>query len=112
MRNNKGVLSRNHNARIVLELPREAVQKKLQEYGAMDILFGNSPNGKWIPIPRRQLLNQKPEEILALFNGEIRGFYNYYSLAHNICHLGAKFGYFMKYSFLQDTWNEISIICK
>lgn len=98
-RNNKGVLRRSHNARVVLELPMVAVKKKLLEYGAMSLKDNGTPNGEWWPNPRRPLINQKPEEILALFNGEIRGFYNYYSIAHNISNAGAKFGYFMRYSF-------------
>lgn len=83
-RNNKGVLRRSHNARVVLELPKEAVKKKLLEYGAMVIKDNGTPSGEWWSNPRRKLINQKPEEILALINGEIRGFYNYYSIAHNI----------------------------
>ena len=100
-RNNKGVLRRSHNARVVLELPKEAVKKKLLEYGAMVIKDNGTPSGEWRSNPRRKLINQKPEEILALINGEIRGFYNYYSIAHNIGNEGAKFGHFMKYSFFK-----------
>lgn len=80
----KGVLSRNYNARIILELPREAVKKKLLEYGAMTVKEGISPNGKWTPTPRRNLTNLEPEKILALVNGE----------------------------FLQDAWYEISFVYK
>ena len=37
-------------------------------------------------------------EIVALYNAEIRGFYNYYSIANNVSFAAAKFGYIMEYS--------------
>ena len=46
---------------------------------------------------RNGLQNKEPIEILAQFNGEIRGIYNYYRLARNVSVLN-KFCYVMEYS--------------
>ena len=40
----------------------------------------------------------KPEDILAQFNLEIKGFYNYYCIANNVSSTCADFGYIMEYS--------------
>ena len=38
------------------------------------------------------------EHIVARYNSEIRGFYNYYSIANNVSYAASKFGYIMEYS--------------
>ena len=40
----------------------------------------------------------KPEDILTKYNGEIRGFYNYFSIANNACAQCSTFGYIMEWS--------------
>lgn len=93
-----GSSQRSYNNRIILKLPKEAVEHKLLEYEAM-IIKSQGSKRIWWPVARKQLLNQEPHKILALVNGEIRGFYRYYSLAENIGGIGNHFGYVMKYSF-------------
>lgn len=95
-----GFLRRCINARVALNAPMEVAKKKLLEYNAMEIknIDGKS-KGRWWPTAREALIGQKPERILAKYNSEIRGFYEYYSIANNIGFVGNCFGYVMKYSF-------------
>ena len=44
------------------------------------------------------MVGMKPEDILAQFNLEIKGFYNYYCIANNVSSTCADFGYIMEYS--------------
>ena len=47
------------------------------------------------------MVNRQDADILAQYNLELRGFYNYYSIADNIDYWGWKFNYFIKYSMLK-----------
>ena len=95
--NRNGVLRRPFNGRIVLNVSNETVKKKLLAYKAISI---GQAHGKevWKPKTRTYMIGMKPEDILAQYNAEIRGFYNYYSIANNISYLGNSFGFNMKYS--------------
>ena len=96
-RNRNGVLRRPFNGRIVLRVANEVVKKKLLDYSAISV---GQNNGKevWKPKSRSYMIGMKPEDILAQYNAEIRGFYNYYSIANDIAYLGNSFGYNMQYS--------------
>ena len=78
-RNRDGVLKRDFNGAVVLTLNSAVIQKKLTEYNALEV---RNIDGKdiWWSKPRRYMTPMKPEDILALYNAEIRGLYNYYSL--------------------------------
>ncbi|OON91198.1 MAG: hypothetical protein ATN34_00365 [Epulopiscium sp. Nele67-Bin002] len=80
-----------------LFMPQEAWLSKLKEYNAMDIV---QHNGKevWKPKHRAYLINRDNLDIFKAYNAQIRGLYNYYSLAVNVSSLNA-FYYIMKYSF-------------
>lgn len=95
--NRNGVLRRPFNGRIVLNVSNETVKKKLLDYNAISV---GQANGKevWKPKTRSYMIGMKPEDILAQYNAEIRGFYNYYSIANNISYLGNSFGFNMEYS--------------
>lgn len=97
-RNKKGVLQRDFNRRVELRLPMETVKKKLKDYDAIQFIQENG-HEVWKPKSRPKLVNKKPEDILAQFNWEIRGFYNYYSIANNVSATCSQFGYVMEYSF-------------
>ncbi len=106
-RNRNGVLRRPFNGRVVLRLASEVVKKKLLDYNAVHI---DQINGKevWQPKSRPYMIGMKPEDILAQYNAEIRGFYNYYSIANDISYLGNSFGYCMQYSMFRtiaQKWN-------
>ena len=66
----------------VLYLNFETMRKKLFDYKAARIAV---VNGKevWKSIVRMYMLNLDDLEIVSQFNAEIRGFYNYYSIANN-----------------------------
>ena len=70
----------------VLYLNFETMRKKLFDYKVARIAV---VNGKevWKSIVRTYMLNLDDLEIVSQFNAEIRGFYNYYSIANNsLCH--------------------------
>ena len=92
----KGTATRLHNGKIVLKIPPNTIKNKLLEYGAMKIVVHN---GKeiWRPMPRVVIKNNDDLEILLRYNAEIRGLYNYYSLAINSGILN-NFKYIMQYS--------------
>ena len=96
-RNRDGVLKRDFNGAVVLTLNSAVIQKKLTEYNALEV---RNIDGKdiWWSKPRRYMTPMKPEDILAQYSAEIRGLYNYYSLAANVSKECASFAFIMKMS--------------
>ena len=96
-RNKDGVLKRDFNGAVVLTLNSAVIQKKLTEYNALEV---RNIDGKdiWWSKPRRYMTQMKPEDILAQYNAETRGLYNYYSLAANVSKECASFAFIMKMS--------------
>ena len=70
----KGGVKRAYNGRVVLLLPKEKWMGKLQEYRALNIQKDGTGKEIWMPVARNGLQNKEPIEILAQFNGEIRGY--------------------------------------
>lgn len=99
-RNKDGVLKRDFNGAVVLSLNSAVIQEKLTEYNAMEV---RKIDGKdvWWSKPRRYMTSMKPKDILAQYNAEIRGLYNYYSLAINVSKECASFAFIMKMSMLK-----------
>ena len=54
---------------------------------------------------RSELLGLDPIEILRTYNAEIRGTYQYYQLAVNVCHLNS-YKYFLEYSMYKTLANK------
>ena len=81
-RNKNGVLARAFGDRVVLEIGNATMKKKLLDYDAMTI---TNRNGKeaWKCKARPCMKNNDDLEILSQYNAEIRGFFNYYSIANN-----------------------------
>lgn len=52
----------------------------------------------WKPKIRTALIGMKADKMVAKYNLEIRGFYNYYCIANNVAASCTNFGYIMKYS--------------
>ncbi len=96
-RNKKGILSRVFNGSVVLTVSSETVRKKLDELGALKLKDIKGVT-TWRSRSRQKLISMKAEDILAKFNGEIRGFYNYFSIANNACAQCSTFGYIMEWS--------------
>lgn len=95
-RNSKGFPSRPLNDKIVLSVTPDTMRKKLQEYDVVRMVTQNGTE-KWKPKARRKLVNLELADIVSKFNSEIRGFYNYYSIANNCNHLHS-FYYIMRFS--------------
>ena len=92
-----GTKARNFSGHVMLEVPTSVIQKKLLELGAMKIEVHNRTES-WKPIHRGNLVRRTDLSILDQYNGEVRGFCNYYSIANNRSKLH-KFRYIMEYSF-------------
>lgn len=96
-RNKNGKVQRSFVGIVKVNLSSETVRKKLLEYGAVRF---TQENGKevWKPKARTPMIGMKPHEMVAQYDLEIRGFYNYYGFANNSSEACAGFGYIMAYS--------------
>lgn len=70
------------NNRIVLYVTTEVMKKKLMDYNAVDFDYSTGKE-VWKSKARSYMKNNKMEDIVLQYNTEIRGFYNYYSIANN-----------------------------
>lgn len=85
---------------VQLRMPHEKWSAKLLELGAIRISKDASGKERWKAMPRGKLMNRTDIEILSRYNAEVRGLYNYYSLAGNVSTLN-HFSSLMKYSMLK-----------
>ena len=95
-RNKIGRIRRAFNKKVYLKLTTDVMKNKLLEYGVLEIKIHNGKE-QWKPKARVQFINNDDLEILERYNSEIRGFYNYYSIANN-CSVMSAFKYIMEYS--------------
>lgn len=93
----KGIKARNYSGHVMLEVPTSVIRKKLLELNAMKIKVNNGTE-IWCSTHRGELTGRTDLGILDQYNGEIRGFCNYYSIANNRSKLH-KFRCIMEYSF-------------
>jgi retron-type reverse transcriptase len=101
-----GVKLRGYSGAVKLYVPHEKWEAKLLEYGAIRIKKDKiSQKEHWKAIHRPKLINLRDIEILSKYNAEVRGLYNYYSLACNVCAI-SKFSSLMKYSMLKTFANK------
>jgi group II intron reverse transcriptase/maturase len=70
------------NNRIVLYVTTEVMKKKLMEYDAVEFDYSTGKE-VWKSKARSYMKNNDMLSILTQYNAEIRGFYNYYSIANN-----------------------------
>lgn len=103
----KGGTQRSKNGRVRLWVSKDICRKRLTSYDALSSKVVKNKT-KLRPKCREYLIGKKPELILAQYNAEIRGFYNYYALAHNIGNVGWEFFYFMKYSMLMTLAQKLN----
>lgn len=95
-----GLQRRSFNGNITLKVSYETVLKRLQSYDA--VLVTQINRKKTLkPLSRKYMVNRPDADIMAQYNLELRGFYNYYSIADNIGYYGWKYNFFMKYSMLK-----------
>lgn len=95
-RDKLGRMVRNYGGRVVLEINSATIRKKLLQLKAMKITY---VNGKeiWKATSRYSMKDSDDLEIIQTYNSEIRGFYNYYSIANNSSIINS-FKYIMEYS--------------
>lgn len=86
-RTSKG-LQRVWYGKVQLYLPKEKWIAKLHEYGAFKIKKDDNGKEIWKPLHRGTLMHLEDVAIISKYNSEIRGLYNYYRLAINVCNLG------------------------
>lgn len=82
---------------VKLLVPREKWVGKLIEYRAMKIKINENGKERFVALHRGKLVNQRDIEILARYNAEVRGLYNYYSIANDSFKI-RRFANVMKYS--------------
>ena len=87
-------MRRYFNGNVILHVSREVIKNKLLSLEAMKVV---TKHGKetWVSKGRTYMIDNESHEIVAQFNTEIRGFYNYYSIANNASALGRSFGCIM-----------------
>jgi len=95
-RNAIGRLIRPYNKRIRLMIGKDTVKNKLLEHRVLEIKVHNGKE-QWKPKSKSNLVCNNDLAILDKYNQEIRGLYNYFSLATN-CSTLSNFGYIMQYS--------------
>lgn len=91
-----GRMVRNYGGRIVLEVESSTIRDKLLSLKAMEITYVDSKE-IWKAKARYSMKDSDDLEILRTYNSEIRGFYNYYSIANNSSIINS-FKYIMEYS--------------
>ncbi len=90
---------------VKLLVPREKWVAKLLEYKAMKIVLTETAKEKYKALHRGKLINKSDIEILSAYNSEIRGLYNFYSIANDSYKIGI-FANIMKYSMFKTFANK------
>lgn len=93
----RGTTARNYSGHVMLEVPTAAIEKKLLELHAMKKVVHDGTE-IWTSTHRGGLAARTELSILDQYNGEVRGFCNYYAIANNRSKLH-KFRNIMEYSF-------------
>jgi len=81
------------------------LEDKIMRFMFSKDIIAQSKDGKINPISRSKLLRCTPLEIISIYNAELRGICNYYSLASNFPDLHY-FSYLMEYSCLKTLANK------
>ena len=107
-RNKNGIRSRVFNGSVVLTVNIETARKKLSVLEALKI---EKIRGKdvWRSKSRGKLIALEPDKILAQYNSEIRGFYNYFSIAYNTSSVCSTFGYIMEWSLYKTLGQKLNL---
>ena len=92
-----GKVQRCQTGVVKLLVPREKWVNKLMEYKAIKIKINENGKERFVALHRGKLVNQSDIEILVKYNAEVRGLYNYYSIANDAFKIG-RFANVMKYS--------------
>lgn len=107
-KDSRGVMKRFGNGSVLLHVSMDTAKAKLLEYGALRIAKEGNQD-IWKPKPRGFMIGNKVEDIVAQYNTEIRGFYNFYAIANNISTIGHSFGYIMEYSMYKTIAQKLNL---
>ncbi|WP_147539344.1 reverse transcriptase/maturase family protein [Anaerotruncus rubiinfantis] len=100
-----GNTQRCHSYVVQLLVPREKWVNKLLEYKAMKVVLNENGRERYKALHRGKLINKSDIEILSAYNSEIRGLYNFYSIANDSYKIGI-FANIMKYSMFKTFANK------
>lgn len=92
-----GKIQRLYTGVVKLLVPREKWTGKLIEYKSIKIKINENGKERYVALHRGKLVNLSDIEILTRYNSEVRGLYNYYSIANDSYKIGI-FANVMKYS--------------
>ncbi|WP_197716126.1 reverse transcriptase domain-containing protein [Priestia endophytica] len=101
-RRSNGVRTRAFSLKCEFYMPTDLIYSRLFKKGVIKV---NQKTGQWKPIHRPALIKLEPLEILKNYNAEIRGTYQYYQLAVNVCHLNS-YKYLLEYSMYKTLANK------
>lgn len=107
-KNSVGIVRRNYNGNVILHVSKEIIKQKLLSLEAMKVVNKNSKE-VWESKSRTYMIDNAEHEIVARFNTEIRGFYNYYSIANNASALGRSFGCIMRFSMYKTLAQKLNL---
>lgn len=107
-KDSKGVIRRFGKGSVMLHVNMDTAKNKLLEYDALR-MSQERKKTVWKPKPRAFMIGEKVEDIVAQYNTEIRGFYNYYAIANNISDIGNSFGYIMEYSMYKTIAQKLNL---
>lgn len=93
----KGQQRRVCTGTVKLYVPRDKWQSKLMEYGALGIRYDANGKEIWDSKHRGNMVHMTDVEIVSKVNAEIRGMYNYYSIANNATVIKS-FAFILEYS--------------
>ena len=88
---------RTQTGSVKLYVPRDKWQSKLREYGALGIRYSKDGKEIWDSKHRGNMVHMTDVEIVSTVNAEIRGMYNYYSIANNATVI-KNFAFILEYS--------------
>lgn len=92
-----GTTRRYYNGSVQLLMPKGVIEKHILELKMVQDIDAK----KWKILHRPSLLGLSDLEIVSIYNAEIRGIYNYYSLAENVSTKMWQLRYVMEYSCLK-----------
>ena len=84
----KDLSSRKLNGHVMLSMPYDKMRDFLFKNGYIKEIKNEDGTNRWESIRRTKLLHSDDLETLSTYNAELRGFYEYYKLAHDVYRLG------------------------
>jgi len=99
-RDKNGNARRVHSGNVLLYVPHEKWASKLIAYKAIRVAKDKNGKDHYRALHRKELICRPDIDILRKYDAEVRGMYEYYSIANNASVIG-HFGSLMKWSMLK-----------